>query len=319
MKISTLIAVVCLACSQAVAQDYPNRPIHLIIPFPAGGATDVSGRLVAESMKDFLPTPVVVENVSGAAGTLGAERVARSAPDGYTVLYLPSGVVAAKFTVKSFADFDLAKNLTLVSYLAEIQPTLMLVNSALPVSNLREFTAYGRANPGKMNFGASSSVAELDVGLFLHLAGIKAAKISYRGNQPAVQALAAGEIDFTVDVPLATTKAFMESGRIKAIGILTGREWPQNRALGLAKEVVPGYEMIPNWFGVAGPSGLPQGIVSRLSTASRLAINKNEVKAKLAPMGVLVADGDADELKRQIDKASMAWSEGAKVTGIRPE
>lgn len=301
----------------ASAQSYPSKQIRLVVPFAAGGATDVIARVVADSLRDDLKQPVVIENLAGASGGIGAQNVSGSTPDGHTIMVMANGMLAAPFTVKAYAGFDPRTALTPIAYLAE-SPIVGVVPPSVPAKNFREFIEYVKANPGKFNYAASGGSVDLDVGLFMSRAGLKMEKISYKGAAPVVTALLQNEVQFATGSPLSL-RGQLDSGRVRAIGVMSSRPWPGDASLRVASESVPGYEMVPGWFGVMGPKGLPRSIVDIISSAARGAVNKPANKKRLEDAGMYVYDAGPDDMAQNIQRTLETWREGVKVTGIQPE
>src|SRR5215467_156502 len=255
------------AVSMASAQTYPSRPITMIIPFAAGGPTDVLGRLVAQRMGEALGPQIVIENVGGAGGMTGALRVAQAAPDGYNIVLGTVGTHAQNQTLYKRPLYNAATDFTPVGLIAEV-PIALIVRNNLPVSNLKEFIAYAKMNQGKMSYGSAGA------GSATHLAcvvldaamGTHIVHIPYRGTGPAMGDLQAGRIDYLCDI-VTTAKAQIDGGTVKAIALMNNVRSPALPNVPTAQEQgVPGVEAY-TWNAIFLPKNAPDAIVKKLNDA----------------------------------------------------
>ncbi|MGH6684552.1 MAG: Bug family tripartite tricarboxylate transporter substrate binding protein, partial [Pseudolabrys sp.] len=241
-------AMAALAGATAQAQNYPDRPIHLIAPFPAGGLADVLARAVADGISKPLGQPVVVENRPGAGGNVGADVVAKSAPDGYTLLMTSAGILTANQFLYAKMPFDAEKAFVPVSNVADM-PMMVVVNPKVEAKTLGELVALARANPGKLNFGSPGigTTGHLGLALLMHAAKIKLTHIPYKGAAPAITDLIGGQIDGVVDNP-PTVLPHIAAGRLRALAVAAKERMPLLPELPTAAEAgVPGYEA-SSWF-----------------------------------------------------------------------
>lgn len=298
-------------------QPYPNRPITMIVAYAAGGPTDAFARIVTEGMREQLGQPIVIDNRTGAGGGIGAQIAADAKPDGYTIHLMGVGLIALPIISKAYAYFDPVKAYTPISYLTH-SPLLALVPAALPVKDIREFIAYAKNNPGKLNFGSQGASLELDVGLFIHLAGVQMQSIPYKGGAPMVAALVANEIQFGADSP-SVSGPHVNSGALRALAVLSSKPWPLRPDLPMMKDIMPEYSAMAGFFGVNGPRGLSKEVVDRVGAASRMAVNRPDIKKRLEALSVVVADAGPEELERQTRMVLETGKRAAAAINYQPQ
>jgi tripartite-type tricarboxylate transporter receptor subunit TctC len=266
------------------AQDYPTRPVTLIVPFPAGGPTDAIGRVIAEGMRPALGRPVIVEDAGGAAGSIGAERVAFAAPDGYTVCL--GNTVTHVFNGAIFSlKYDVVKAFQPVSLLVN-EAAILVVRKDFPANNLRELIAWLKANPDKALLGTGGAGTQSDVvALFFERAtGISAQHVPYRGLGPAITALMAGQVDLVMSLP-ANTLPQVQAGTIKAIAVTSKKRLTAAPDVPTMDEAgLPGFYQV-NWHGLFVPKDTPEGIVAKLDTAAVAALANPQVRERLVGLG----------------------------------
>ena len=308
-----LASVTCIAGAQA--QSYPNRQITLIVPFPPGGSTDVAARIIAERMRAPLGQSVIVENVGGAGGSIAVGRVARAAPDGYTIDIGQWDTHVGSIIYK--LDYDLQKDFEPISLISN-NPQLMVAKKDLPADNLKDLVAWMKANPGKINFVNQNAAANVSGVLFENLTGQKVQFIPYRGAGPAMTDLVSGTVDLLV-VQGAVALPQIRGGRIKAIANLSPQRSASMPDIPTADETgVPGLYM-SGWFGFYAPKGTPKPIIDRLNAAMVEALADPNVKARFSELGLDVApreqqtpEGLAKLQQAEIDK----WWPIIKAAGI---
>ena len=282
-----LLAALALAgAGTAYAQNWPNKPIHVIIPWPPGQATDLAMRMVAEKLTPVLGQPLIMENKPGAGGTLGAEQATKMTPDGYTLLAGSSGPMSIAPNVEKLR-YDPRKDFTTISLFAT-NPFVLVVNPALPVSNLKEFIALLKANPDKYSFSSSGSgsTSHLLVAVFNAMAGIKAVHVPYKGSTQAVTDVVNGQVAYTVET-VPTVLSFVNSGRLKALGISSARRSSAMPALAPIAEAgdLPGYDMA-GWIGMMAPAGLPRDMAARLSAEVQKIMQAPDVRERFVALGL---------------------------------
>jgi len=304
--------------SFAAAQSYPNRPVRIIVPFPPGGAVDISARLMQPGLEKALGQPVIVDNRPGASGVVGTDQVAKAAPDGHTL-----GVAFATHTVNPAVNaklpYDTERDLAPVILIGK-NPLLLLVNSKLPVRNLKEFIDYAKANPGKLNYATpgAASQAHLIIEWLSGLSGIKMQHIPYRGGAPAVMGTVAGETQLTAMSPLASM-AQIEAGALRPIAtgsVTRDKQFPDLPTI--AESGFPGFEAVA-WVGMFAPAGTPREIVERLNGEINKLIQVPETVAKLEQQGVTPAGGTPEQFGEFIAAEIRRWTEAARANNIRAE
>ena len=321
LQLATAMAGLPAVSRGASAQPYPSRVITIVVPLPAGGAVDTLARNLAEHMTASLGQPVVIENVSGAGGTLGVNRVARAAPDGYTL-----GTGTASQYVGSQAiyqvQYDLQNDFEPVALLPDV-PYWIVAKQALPVKDLNELIAWLKANPDKASAGA------VGVGMGSHLCGILFQKstgtrfqmVPYRGGAPALQDLVAGQVDLMCDLA-ANSLSMMRAGKIKALAVLAGSRWFAAPDVPTADEAgLPGFH-VSTWHGLWAPRGTPRDIVARLNSAAVTAMADPLVRRRIADQGMSIParERQTPEALGAFHKAEIAkWWPIIKAAGIKAQ
>jgi tripartite-type tricarboxylate transporter receptor subunit TctC len=311
--IGTLVAV----ATTASAQSYPARPVTMIVPFVAGGPTDLLGRALAQRMGDVLGQQVVVENVGGAGGMTGARRVADAAPDGYSMVLGTVGTHAQAQTLYKRPLYNAVNDFTPVALIAEV-PIILAVRRNLPVKDFREFVGYAKANQGKMQFGSAGAGSATHLGCVLlnHLIGVNIDHIPYRGTRPAMQDLAGGRIDYLCEI-ITTAKAQVDGGTVKALAIFERERSPALPDLPTAAEQGTDRLEAYTWAALFLPRSTPDAIVKKLNDAAVQA--KNALRDRLQGLGArIVADQRATPqhlgqfVKSEIEK----WAVPIKASGV---
>jgi tripartite-type tricarboxylate transporter receptor subunit TctC len=315
---STIAAWACLALPLAAqAQGYPSRPIRSIMTV-AGGA-DIVARLVAQGLTGALGQPVVVETQSGAGGAIGAEAVARAAPDGYTIMLTSaSALVMNRFLSKS-ARLDPLKDFTPITKAFETV-ALVVTSPALPVGSMLDLVEYAKRHPGKLSYGTSGigTTHHLSGESIRLLTGIDWVHVPYKGGPPVITDLIAGEIQVGFSI-LATAAPFIASGRIKILAVNGAKRYHVIRDVPTVTEQLPGYEPPSTWGGYFGPARMPRTIVARLHDEIVRILNSPEVRAKAEDIGFPVATSTPEELNATI-RRDIEYTAGiVKAIGIRPE
>ena len=306
----------------AYAQDYPTRPVTMVIPFAAGGPQDGIGRIVAQRMGDVLGQQVIVENVTGAGGMTGSDRVAKAEPDGYQFVLGSVGTHAQNQTLYKHPAYNAASDFTPVGLIAET-PIVIITRKDLPVNNLKEFMAYAKANQVKMSYGSAGagSATHLACVVADSVMGTEITHVPYRGTGPAMQDLLGGRIDFLCDL-VNTAKPQIEGSTVKAIAIMTKERSPAipNVPTGL-EQGVKGLEAY-TWSAIFLPKGAPAAIVKKLNAAVLQTIKTPEVRARLESLGARVVSEDraTPEYLDQFVKSEIEkWAGPIKASGITVE
>ncbi len=299
------LAAATLLAPAAQAQGYPARPIRLVVPFPAGGATDIFARAVSQKLGERLGQSVVVDNKPGAGGTIGSDLAAKAAPDGYTLLLATTsthsiGPSFGKVPYDAVADF------TPIAHVGDA-PSLMLVPNSAPARTVKEWVEYARKNPGRLNYASSGNgtVVHLGTEYFKAQAGLFMVHIPYRGTALAIPDLVSGKVDVLFD-SLPSGLPHVKEGRLRALGITSAKRSPLLPELPAISEAVPGYETV-TWFGLYGPKGMPAELVSRINTAVNQALQDADVKERLARLGIEPAGGTPQQFAAMTDADRAKW------------
>lgn len=314
---ASLLAAVLATFGFAQAQDYPTRPVTMVVPFAAGGPTDVLARVVAQRMSEILGQQVVVENVGGAGGMTGSNRVAQAAPDGYTMVLGTVGTHAQNQTLYKKPAYNSTTDFTPVALIAEV-PIALIVRKDLPVTNFKEFVAYAKANQAKMQFGSAGagSATHLACVVLNTALGVDITHIPYRGTGPAMQDLQGGRIDYLCEI-ISTAKPQIDGGTVKALAILTKERSPALPNLPTAQEQSTDVQAY-TWNAIFLPKGAPANVVNKLHDAAVIAMDTPAVKERLQGLGAMIVASDrrspeylAGFLKSEIEK----WAAPIKASG----
>jgi tripartite-type tricarboxylate transporter receptor subunit TctC len=301
---------------QAMAQAYPSKPLKFVVPFSAGSATDAVGRIVAQAMGEALGQPTSVENKAGANGILGAEAVKGAPGDGYTFLVTTSTTQAANVSLYKKLSYDPVKDFTPIGKIGETGFILM-VQADFPAKDMKEFIAYGKANPGKLAYGHGSSGSLVSAALLGQMAGLDFLSVPYKSIPPALTDLLGGNLQFAfADVGNAVSQ--MNGGRLKGLGVTTAKragKAPQVPPIG---DTVKDYAM-GAWFGLMAPAGLPADVKAKVGTAFAAVMAKPEVREKIQNAGIDVDYQDSAQLAKTIDSEIKKWSGWVKAANITPE
>jgi len=315
--LSAILAVMVMAAAgHAGAQSYPAKPIRLVAPSTPGDAPDVIARLVAERLSVALGQQVVVENRPGAGGVVGSEIVAKSAPDGYTLIMGNAGSHGINAAVYSKLPYDILKDFAPVSQIA-IAPNIFVVNPALPVHTISEFIAYAKARPGQLSYasGGNGSSSHMSMELLKSMAGIDVVHVPYKGSTPALTDVISGQ-DAVMSVNMPPAVPHVKSGRLRALAVTTRARTPSMPELPTVGETLPGYETVA-WFGVLAPAGTPKDIVNRLSTEIAKIAQSPDMKERLAAMGAEPVGGTPEEFGAVMARDIAKWTALAKSVGIK--
>jgi tripartite-type tricarboxylate transporter receptor subunit TctC len=306
----------------AAAQNYPTKPVTMIIPFAAGGPTDVLGRVVGQRMGEILGQSVIIENIGGAGGMTGAKRVADAAPDGYTMVLGTVGTHAQGQTLYKKPLYNAATDFTPVALLAEV-PIILVARKDLPVANFKEFVTYAKANQAKMQYGSAGAGSATHLGCVLlnYLIGTDITHVPYRGTGPAMQDLQGGRIDFMCEI-ITTAKPQVDGGTIKGLAIFDSKRSPAMPNLPTAIE--QGTEKLEayTWNAIFLPKNTPEALVKRLNDAALQAVKTPNVRERLQGLGAQVVPDERATpqylgtfVKSEIDK----WAAPIKASGVSVE
>ena len=313
-KIGWFALALALAVSAAQAQPYPNKPIRMIVPFPAGSATDGQARLIGAHFQKVFGQGFIVENMPGATGAIAARTIARAAPDGYTLMISTISTHSANYYLYNSLGYDPITDFTPIALIAGA-PSAMVVRAETPFRTLKDFVTFAKANPDKLNF-AYGNVGSLAGGAMLNAAaGIKTAAVSYRGTPQATTDLLGGQIDFVV-MDMSPTQEHIKAGKLRALATTGSKRteaFPDVPTM-----VESGYQdyVLYSWQGVHGPAGMPPDVVATLNKAVREAVNTEEAKrffgAYGSETGTMTAAEFADFVKQELKR----WDGIIKMTGL---
>jgi tripartite-type tricarboxylate transporter receptor subunit TctC len=310
------LATLC-ACATAFAAEYPDHPIRLVVPFPAGGGADALARTIMPRVGEILGQPIVIDNRPGAGGNIGSELVARSPADGYTLLYGTNGTHAINQTLYGKLPFDPQRDFAPVSRMTRIA-AMMVVNPAVPAKSVAEFIEFARANPGKLSFASAGNgtTSHLAGELFKSLAGIDLLHVPYRGGGAAMTDLIGGQVTMMIDVmPNAWPQA--RAGKVRALAVTTARRFPSAPDIPtIAESGVPGFEMSA-WDGILAPAGTPRPVIDRLNDAIRHALDDPQVKQALLERGAETVPGTPEEFARHISSETEKWAKVIQQAGAK--
>jgi tripartite-type tricarboxylate transporter receptor subunit TctC len=305
------------ARAQTDAASYPTRPIQIIVPYPAGGGTDFIARLVAEKMQARWNQPVVVENRAGASGNVGSEVVFRAKPDGYTLLVSSQPPLVANQSLYEKLSFD-PDALASVTVLGSAN-IVLLVNPKLPVNNLKEFIAYAKANPGKLNYSSQGvgSSGHLVGELFSMMAGVKMTHIPYRGTNPALTDLIGGQVELMFG-EMATSEPFLKAGKLKMLGFGGEKRNPDYPDVPAIAEDLPGF-LAMVWHGMVAPPGTPAAITGKLSAAIADMLKLPDIRARLHSLYMTPVGNTPQEMDRFLKAERERWGNVIRVSGAKIE
>jgi tripartite-type tricarboxylate transporter receptor subunit TctC len=299
------------------ADPYPSRPVHWVLPFPPGGATDVVARIMAQSMSEHLGQQVVIENRGGAGGNIAAQAVINAAPDGYTVLLVPTSS-AINATLYESLPFNFLKDIAPVAGLVR-SPNVMEVNQAVPARTVAEFIALAKANPRKINMASPGigTAVHLSGELFQVMTGTKLTHVPYRGGAPALTDLMGGQVQVMFDV-LAGSLPHIRSGALRALAVTTSVRADALPEVPTIAETVPGYEA-STWFGVGAPKGTPPEIIARLNQVINAALADPTIRARLAEVGSDPMPLSPAAFGAMLAAETQKWAAVVKASGAKAE
>ncbi len=311
------LCVAALLPAIALSQQYPNKPVRMIVPFPPGGPADIFARGLAQGMGGELGQPVIIENVSGVGGVLGVDRAVKSAPDGYTLaLNSASTLSIAPF---SFAKlpYDVKKDFAFVTVVVRV-PEVLAVHPSLPVANLKEFISYVKANPGKVNFGSAGggSITHLAGELLKAEAKIDMVHVPYKGAAPAVTDLVGGQVQVGIfDVPILL--GHIRSGKLKALALTSAKRSQALPEVPTTAEM--GYPNVTsdNWYGLVAPAATPQDILTRIHAAAAAALRSRAVVEQFAKVSGVASPGTPQEYAAFLAAEQAKWSNIVSAIGFK--
>jgi tripartite-type tricarboxylate transporter receptor subunit TctC len=314
MKLIAMTAAVLLG-SGAFAQSWPQKPVRFIVPFPPGGATDISARLLGEKLTQIWGQTVVIENRGGAGGGVGAAEAARAAPDGYT-LFFPSGsVVTANQHIYAKLNYDPEKDFAPVTNVVS-GPQVLVVPASSPYKSVKALVAAAKASPGRLTFGHAGigSQTHLAAENFLYQAKVDAVSVPYKGEGPALAGLVGGETTFAL-TNLAASIGHVNAGRLRALGITSKTEAPQLPGVPPIANTLPGFENA-GWFGIVAPAGTPREIIAKVYQDTKKALDTTEMKARFFAQGLAPVGNSPEEFATAMKAETALWANVVKERDI---
>jgi tripartite-type tricarboxylate transporter receptor subunit TctC len=317
LLVLALIAV-CLACGVS-AQSYPVKPIRFIVPFPAGGPTDVLGRVIAQKLSEQVGQPVVLDNRSGAGGNLGMELAAKSPSDGYTIVLGAVGTLAISPHLYAQLNYDPIRDFAPIA-LAASMPNVLLVHPSVPATTLKELVQLAKASPGKLNFGSGGAGTSnhLASELLKGMAKINLVHVPYKGASQAMLGLIGGQIDMVV-IGTPTAVPQIQAGKVRALAVLSDRRLPAISTVPTAAEAgFPGYE-VTTWYGVLAPAGTPKGIVGRLNAELTKIMTVPASRDRIIGAGFDTMTSTPEQFADFIKAETVRWGKVIKDSGAKAE
>ncbi|NIF84866.1 tripartite tricarboxylate transporter substrate binding protein [Comamonas sp. Tr-654] len=315
---AALAMAACTAAAFAQGPAYPTKPVRIIVPYPAGGTTDIIARLAAAQLSERLRQPFVVENRAGASGAIGSVAVAQAAADGYTLVMGTASSHGINSALQKNLPYDAVKDFAPVTVVAST-PNIIVVHPSVPARTLGELLALAKARPGQINFGSTSpgGSPHMSAELLKMMAGVDMTHVPYKGASPMLTDLMGGQIQAGFD-NLPSTIAFVRSGKLRALAVTTPQRWPGAADIPTVAESVPGYE-VSGWFGLLAPAGTPRAVLDTLQTAVAQAVRDPEVTRQLRSLGAEPVASRPEAFAQQIRADVDKWRGVVKATGVTLE
>lgn len=318
------VAAVTLAATPAIvgdarAQSYPSKPVTMVVPFPAGGTTDIVARLVAAKLSEAWGQPVIVDNRAGAGGNIGSAMVAKAAPDGYTLLMGTVGTHAINASLYAKMPYDVVKDFQPITNVAAV-PNMLVVYPELPVKTVKELIDYGKKNPGKLNMASSGNGTSIHLAgeLFKVMTGVQMEHIPYKGSAPALTDLMGGQVQVMFD-NMPSALPHVKAGKLRAIAVTTATRSPAMPDLPtIAEAGLPGFEAA-SWFGMLAPAGTPKDIVAKIHGDVVKLAKTTDLSEKLTQQGAAPVLNTPDEFAAYIKAELAKWEKVVKASGAKAD
>ena len=301
-----LAAALALGAAMPAALAQSSKPIRLVVPFPAGGATDLFARTLSQKMGERLGTSIVIDNKPGAGGSLGSDMAAKATADGQTLLFTTTSTHSIGPAIGAKLPYDTVRDFTPIAHVGNA-PSIMLVPNSSPAKTVKEWIEYAKKNPGKLNYASSGNgtIVQLTAELFKAQAGVFVTHIPYQGTGLAIPDLVAGQLDVLFD-SLSTGMPHVRDGRLRALAVTTLKRTPLAPDLPPVADTLPGFES-STWFGLYGPKGLPAEVVNRVNTAANQALSDPEVRAKLTTLGIEPVTSTPAQFAKMVADDQAKW------------
>jgi tripartite-type tricarboxylate transporter receptor subunit TctC len=313
----TLVGLAFLGGGRALALDYPTRPVHLVVGYPAGGSTDILARLVGQYLSEKLGQQFIIDNRAGAGNNIGTELVVNAAPDGYTLLLI-NPANAINTTLYDKLPFDFSRDIAPVAGIIRVA-NVMEINPGVPAKSVAEFIAYAKANPGKINMASSGNGTSVHVSgeLFKMMAGVNLVHVPYRGAAPALTDMMGGQVQVMFD-NLPSSIEYIKAGKLRALAVTTAERSPALPDVPTVGDTVKGYEASA-WFGLGVPKGTPRDIVEKLNAAVNAGLADPKLKTRLADLGGSMLIGTPADFGKIIAEETDKWAKVVKFSGAKAE
>jgi len=312
-----IAALLWLAVSTAALAAFPDKPIKIVIGFPAGGPLDQHARLLTDRLQAVLGQPLIVDYKPGAGGSVGAEAVAKSAPDGYTLMLANTGVAVINGALYAKLPYDTLRDFTPIARTA-MQPLALLVTPKLPVQNLRQFVDYARARPGQLNYGSAGNggISHLVPEMFKSATGIFMVHIPYRGSAPAFTDLMGGQVQFMAEsIPQAAN--YHKQGKVRALAVTSAARNPALPEVPTVIEAgIKGFEVV-GFYGFLAPAGTPKDVVAKLGDAFRQVLTSPEVRERMVSQGADPAFLGSEDFAKFLAAETPRWDKAVKASGAK--
>jgi tripartite-type tricarboxylate transporter receptor subunit TctC len=318
MPARLLLAAALLACASAMAQGFPTRPVHIVVPFPPGGGTDVVARAVAPAMSEALGQPVIVENRAGAGGNIGTDAVAKAAPDGHLLL-VASAATAINNTLAKNISWQVTRDFAPVALLV-INQSLLVAHPSVPASSVKELIALAKGKPGQVTYGSygNGSSAHLIGELFKMMAGVDLLHVPYKGAAPAVNDLLGGQVNL-VFADVAAVLPHVKSGKLKPLGIGSSKRFDGLPEVPTISEAgVPGFEA-GGFLGLVAPAGTPPAAVSALNAAALKSLDNPKVRERLVSLATVPMGGTPEDFGRHLRAEVEKWARVIRAGNVKVE
>lgn len=315
--LAVAVILACAAVAQVAHATYPDKPIKLVIGFPAGGPLDQHARLLTDKLQGILGQPIIVDYKPGAGGSVGAEAVAKSPADGYTLMLANTGVLVINGALYTKLPYNTLKDFTPLARTA-MQPLALLVNNSVPAKTLKEFMDYARQNPGKINYGSAGNggISHLAPEMFKSATGLFMVHIPYRGSAPAFTDLMGGQVQFMAEsIPQAAS--YHKQGKVRALAVTSGQRNPALPDVPTAIESgLKGFEVV-GFYGFMAPAGTPKDVVAKLSDAFKQVLANPDVRNRMVTQGADPAFLGSEDFARFLTAETPRWAEAVKVSRAR--
>jgi tripartite-type tricarboxylate transporter receptor subunit TctC len=315
-----VLVLLALAATSALAQTYPTKPIRLVVPFSPGGASDLTARTVAQKMSEQMGQTIVVDNKPGANGVLGMDVVAKSPPDGYTLLLTDRGSLTVNPWLYQKLPFDVQKDFAFIGVITD-GPYVLVANPKLGVSTVKELVALSKSKPGTVNYASYGigSMAQLNLEAFNQKMGTDMLHVPYKGASPAAQAAVSGEVGVTIST-VPAVQGFIKDGRLRALAVAADKRFPTLPDVPTMQEAGASNDiLVPTYFALLAPAGSPPAIVQRLNAEMKKAVADAHVAERLAGAGLLPIGGSPEEMAASVRSDLPRFQALVKSIGIKPE